>query len=42
MHQPTEAMGREMAPLLLARIDGEALRQPVMILDTHLAHRESA
>ncbi|MGP3960479.1 LacI family DNA-binding transcriptional regulator [Nonomuraea sp. 3N208] len=42
VHQPTEAMGRQMAQLLVARINGEALRQPVVILDTHLVRRESA
>ncbi|MDP4504315.1 LacI family transcriptional regulator [Nonomuraea sp. NBC_00507] len=42
VHQPTEAMGRQMAKLLVARINGEVLRQPVVILDTHLVRRESA
>jgi DNA-binding LacI/PurR family transcriptional regulator len=42
VHQPTEAMGRQMAQLLVARINGETLRQPVVILDTHLVRRESA
>jgi DNA-binding LacI/PurR family transcriptional regulator len=42
VHQPTEAMGRQMAQLLVARINGEELRQPVVILDTHLVRRESA
>ena len=42
VHQPAEAMGRQMAKLLVARINGEELRQPVVILDTHLVHRESA
>jgi DNA-binding LacI/PurR family transcriptional regulator len=42
VHQPTEAMGRQMAQLLVSRINGEKLRQPVVILDTHLVHRESA
>ncbi|MBF8191522.1 LacI family DNA-binding transcriptional regulator [Nonomuraea sp. K274] len=42
VHQPTEAMGRQMAQLLVARINGEVLRQPVVILDTHLVRRESA
>src|SRR5690606_23359953 len=42
VHQPTEAMGRQMALLLVARIHGEELRQPVVILDTHLVRRESA
>jgi DNA-binding LacI/PurR family transcriptional regulator len=42
VHQPTEAMGRQMAQLLVARINGEELRQPVVILDTHLVRRQSA
>ncbi|MFD1539647.1 LacI family DNA-binding transcriptional regulator [Nonomuraea guangzhouensis] len=42
MHQPAEEMGRQMARLLVARINGEVLRQPVVILDTHLVRRESA
>nr|BFE77830.1 hypothetical protein GCM10020093_004310 [Planobispora longispora] len=42
MHQPTEAMGRQMAHLLVSRINGEHLEQPVVILDTHLVERESA
>ncbi|GII27897.1 LacI family DNA-binding transcriptional regulator [Planotetraspora mira] len=42
VHQPTEAMGRQMVRLLLARINGESLEQPVVILDTHLVIRASA
>jgi DNA-binding LacI/PurR family transcriptional regulator len=42
VHQPTEAMGRQMARLLVARINGEELRQPVVILDTHLVRRGTA
>ncbi|MEO3867782.1 LacI family DNA-binding transcriptional regulator [Nonomuraea sp. B12E4] len=42
VYQPAEAMGRQMAQLLVARINGEELRQPVVILDTHLVRRESA
>ncbi|WP_157245263.1 LacI family DNA-binding transcriptional regulator [Nonomuraea typhae] len=42
VHQPTELMGRQMARLLVARINGEELRQPVVILDTHLVRRASA
>ncbi|MFI7642074.1 LacI family DNA-binding transcriptional regulator [Nonomuraea sp. NPDC049400] len=42
VHQPTEQMGRQMAQLLVARINGEELRQPVVILDTHLVRRQSA
>lgn len=42
VHQPTETMGRQMAQLLVARINGEHLDQPVVILDTHLVERASA
>ncbi|WP_184964140.1 LacI family DNA-binding transcriptional regulator [Nonomuraea endophytica] len=42
VHQPTEQMGRQMAHLLVARINGEELSQPVVILDTHLVRRASA
>ena len=42
VHQPIEAMGRQMAQLLVARINGEHLEQPVVILDTHLVERASA
>ncbi|MEQ4718464.1 LacI family DNA-binding transcriptional regulator [Nonomuraea sp. B19D2] len=42
VHQPTEQMGRQMAQLLVARINGQELRQPVVILDTHLVRRQSA
>ncbi|GII63827.1 LacI family transcriptional regulator [Sphaerisporangium krabiense] len=42
VHQPTELMGRQMAQLLVARINGERLEQPVVILDTHLVERGSA
>ncbi|MEV0347991.1 LacI family DNA-binding transcriptional regulator [Nonomuraea sp. NPDC050680] len=42
VHQPAEEMGRQMARLLVARINGEVLRQPVVILDTHLVRRASA
>ncbi|GAA3419495.1 LacI family DNA-binding transcriptional regulator [Streptosporangium vulgare] len=42
VHQPTESMGRQMAHLLVARINGEQLEQPVVILDTHLIERDSA
>lgn len=41
VHQPTEAMGRQMVQLLVARINGEPLEQPVVILDTHLVIRAS-
>ncbi len=42
VHQPTEAMGRQMVQLLVARINGDPLEQPVVILDTHLVIRASA
>ncbi|GAB3983756.1 LacI family DNA-binding transcriptional regulator [Actinoallomurus acanthiterrae] len=42
VHQPLEAMGREMARLLVARIRGEEIEHPVVILDTHLVARESS
>ncbi|WP_214102980.1 LacI family DNA-binding transcriptional regulator [Acrocarpospora catenulata] len=41
VHQPTESMGRQMVQLLVARINGEPLEQPVVILDTHLVIRAS-
>jgi DNA-binding LacI/PurR family transcriptional regulator len=42
VHQPLEAMGREMARLLVARIRGESPEPPMLILDTHLVVRESS
>ncbi len=42
VHQPSEAMGRQMVHLLVARVNGEPLEQPVVILDTHLVIRGSA
>lgn len=42
VHQPVGEMGREMARLLVARIRGEDLPQPVAILDTRLVVRASA
>ncbi|MEV0587599.1 LacI family DNA-binding transcriptional regulator [Nonomuraea sp. NPDC050310] len=42
VHQPTEAMGRQMAQLLVARINGEQPQHQVVILDTHLVPRGSA
>jgi DNA-binding LacI/PurR family transcriptional regulator len=35
-------MGRHMARLLISRIQGEAVAEPVVILQTHLVLRESA
>lgn len=42
VHQPMDLMGRQMAQLLIARINGEPLEHPVVILDTHLVVRGSA
>jgi DNA-binding LacI/PurR family transcriptional regulator len=42
VHQSAEEMGREMARLLISRIGGEAVADPVVILKTHLVERESA
>jgi DNA-binding LacI/PurR family transcriptional regulator len=42
VHQPLEAMGREMARLLVARIRGETIERSMVILDTHLVPRESS
>ncbi|WP_433553299.1 LacI family DNA-binding transcriptional regulator [Micromonospora zamorensis] len=40
--QPVEEMGRQMARLLVARIRGEDLPAPHILLDTQLIHRASA
>lgn len=42
VHQPVEEMGRQMARLLVARIRGEQLAQPYVVLQTHLVVRKSA
>jgi DNA-binding LacI/PurR family transcriptional regulator len=42
VHQPVEAMGREMTRLLLARIRGEELAERLVVLPTHLVARASA
>jgi DNA-binding LacI/PurR family transcriptional regulator len=42
VHQPVEEMGRQMAQLLVARIRGEKLDHPYVLLDTHLVIRASA
>jgi DNA-binding LacI/PurR family transcriptional regulator len=42
VHQPVEAMGREMARLLVGHIRGEAVPSPLVVLDTHLVIRASA
>jgi len=42
VHQPVEAMGREMARLLVAHIRGELIPAPLVVLDTHLVVRASA
>jgi DNA-binding LacI/PurR family transcriptional regulator len=41
VHQPVEAMGREMARLLVAHIRGEKVPSPLVVLDTHLVVRAS-
>jgi DNA-binding LacI/PurR family transcriptional regulator len=42
VHQPVEAMGREMVRLLLRRIGGDAVDEPLVVLPTHLVVRGSA
>lgn len=42
VHQPVELMGREMTRLLLDRIGGRPLTEPVVIVDTRLTIRASA
>ncbi|MFC6885039.1 MULTISPECIES: LacI family DNA-binding transcriptional regulator [Actinomadura] len=42
VHQSPEEMGREMARLLVSRIRGEAVADPVVILRPHLVLRDSA
>jgi DNA-binding LacI/PurR family transcriptional regulator len=42
VHQPVEAMGREMSTLLLSRIRGDEPDQPEVLLETHLVIRQSA
>jgi DNA-binding LacI/PurR family transcriptional regulator len=42
VHQPVEEMGRQMARLLVARINkAEALEKPYVLLDTHMVARQS-
>jgi DNA-binding LacI/PurR family transcriptional regulator len=41
VHQPVEAMGREMARLLVAHIRGDVVPAPLVVLDTHLVVRDS-
>jgi DNA-binding LacI/PurR family transcriptional regulator len=41
VHQPVEAMGREMARQLVAHIRGEKVPAPLVVLDTHLVVRAS-
>jgi DNA-binding LacI/PurR family transcriptional regulator len=41
VHQPVEAMGREMARLLVSHIRGEDVPTPLVVLDTHLVVRDS-
>jgi DNA-binding LacI/PurR family transcriptional regulator len=42
VHQPVEAMGREMVRLLLTRIAGGELPDPLVVLPTHLVVRGTA
>lgn len=42
VHQPVEAMGQQMARLLLARIAGEPVAEPTVILTPDLVVRESS
>jgi DNA-binding LacI/PurR family transcriptional regulator len=42
VHQPVEAIGREMTRLLLARIHGEPVGRAEVVLDTSLVIRESS
>ena len=42
VHQPVEAMGREMARLLVAHIRGDEIPAPLVVLETHLVIRASA
>ncbi|MGK5559057.1 substrate-binding domain-containing protein, partial [Actinomadura kijaniata] len=42
VHQSAEEMGREMARLLMARINGDALPEPVVILKPRLVVRASS
>jgi DNA-binding LacI/PurR family transcriptional regulator len=42
VHQPVEAMGREMARLLVTHIRGDEVPEPLVVLDTHLVVRASA
>lgn len=41
VHQPVEEMGRQMARLLVARIRGDEVDDPHLLLDTHLVVRAS-
>jgi DNA-binding LacI/PurR family transcriptional regulator len=42
VHQPVEAMGREMVRLLLTRIAGGEVPEPLLVLPTHLVVRGTA
>ena len=41
VHQPVEAMGREMVRLLLTRIGGGEVEEALVVLPTHLVVRGS-
>jgi DNA-binding LacI/PurR family transcriptional regulator len=41
VHQPVEAMGREMARLLVGHVKGHTVPAPLVVLDTHLVIRAS-
>jgi DNA-binding LacI/PurR family transcriptional regulator len=42
VHQPVEGIGREMVRLLLQRLSGEPLADPLVVLPTHVVIRETA
>ena len=42
VHQPVAEMGRQMARMLVAQINGQALDPPYVLLSTDLVRRQSA
>jgi DNA-binding LacI/PurR family transcriptional regulator len=42
LHQPTEAMGRQMIELLLTQVNGSATSPTEIVYDTDLIRRQSA